>query len=87
MTDLVDPPSRLSTFVDSSLVGRRVDVDDLIDTQGVAKLLGLAHRNSVSTYLHRYPDMPRPVVDFPESRTRLWLRSEVVAWDQQTRRP
>ncbi|MGD0255201.1 MAG: hypothetical protein ABSB99_06580 [Acidimicrobiales bacterium] len=66
-------------------MGRRVDVDDLVDTMGVARLLGLTHRNSVSTYLTRYPDMPRPVIDIPESRTRLWLRSEIIAWDKKTR--
>lgn len=64
-------------------MGRRVDVDDLVDAQDVANLLGLAHRNSVSTYLKRYPDMPRPVVDLAKSRTRLWLRSEITAWDKR----
>lgn len=64
-------------------MGRRVDVDDLVDAQDVAKLLGLAHRNSVSTYLRRYPDMPSPVVDLAKSHTRLWLRSEIIAWDNQ----
>ena len=29
-------------------MGRKVDVDDLIDTHTVAKILGLAHRNTVS---------------------------------------
>lgn len=66
-------------------MGRLVDTDDLIDAARVAGLLGLSNRNSVATYLQRYPDMPRPVVDFPESQTRLWLRSEVEAW-QGTRR-
>lgn len=62
-------------------MGRRVDTDDLIDAAGVAEILGLAQRNSVTTYLKRYADMPRPVVDMPRSHTRLWLRSEVVAWN------
>jgi glutathione-regulated potassium-efflux system ancillary protein KefG len=66
-------------------VGRRVDTDDLIDAAGVAELLGLAHRNSVTTYLKRYADMPRPVVDIPGSHTRLWLRSEIVGWHRQRR--
>jgi hypothetical protein len=63
-------------------VGRKVDVDDLIDAQGVASILGLSHAESVSTYLRRYSDMPGPVVRIPESRTRLWLRSEVIAWNR-----
>lgn len=66
-------------------MGRRVDTDDLIDAAGVAELLGLAHRNSVTTYLKRYDDMPRPVVDMPASHTRLWLRSEILAWQRQRR--
>ena len=30
-----------------------VDVDELIDAQAVAELLGLTQRNTVSAYLHR----------------------------------
>jgi predicted DNA-binding transcriptional regulator AlpA len=61
-------------------VGRKVDVDDLIDANGVAEMLGLSHRNSVTTYQRRYPSMPRPVVDKSKSRIRLWLRSEITEW-------
>ena len=31
-------------------MGRQVDTDDLIDAHGVADLLGLAQRNTVSLY-------------------------------------
>jgi hypothetical protein len=48
--------------------GTKVDVDDLIDTQTVAKIVGLAHRNTVSEYQARYEDMPRPVVDLGGGR-------------------
>jgi predicted DNA-binding transcriptional regulator AlpA len=61
-------------------VGRKVDVDDLIDTQEVAKILGLAHRNTVSEYQAKYGDMPKPVVDLGRGRSRLWLRGEVERW-------
>ena len=57
-----------------------VDTTDLIDARGVAELLGLSHPNSVSTYQHRYPDMPRPVVDLGEGRCKLWLAGEIQAW-------
>lgn len=57
-----------------------VRTEDLIDAHEVADLLGLAHRNSVSTYLKRYADMPRPVVERSGGRTRLWLRTEIEAW-------
>jgi len=57
-----------------------VDTDDLIDARGVAELLGLSHPNSVSTYQHRYADMPRPVVDLGEGRCKLWLAHEIHKW-------
>jgi predicted DNA-binding transcriptional regulator AlpA len=61
-------------------MGRKVDVDDLIDTQTVANLIGLAHRNTVSEYQSRYEDMPRPVIDLGGGRSKLWLRPEVERW-------
>ena len=57
-----------------------VRTEDLIDSQGVADLLGLSHRESVSTYQRRYLDMPRPVVDLGRGRPRLWLRPEIQDW-------
>ena len=64
----------------------RVNTDDLIDAHGVAELLGLAQSNSVSTYQHRYTDMPRPVVDLGSGRCKMWLRSEIVRWAGKTGR-
>ena len=64
----------------------QVWTEDLIDAVGVAELLGLSHRNSVSTYQHRYPDMPRPVVDLGPSRSRLWLQPALEDWARQTGR-
>ncbi len=61
-------------------MGRKVDVDDLIDTQSVAQILGLAHRNTVSEYQARYDDMPRPVVELGDGRLKLWLRPEIERW-------
>jgi glutathione-regulated potassium-efflux system ancillary protein KefG len=62
------------------IVGRYLDAEDLIDAQGVAELLGLAQRNTVSAYQRRYPAMPRPVVDLGQGRCKLWLRSEIERW-------
>lgn len=59
---------------------RYLDVEELIDAQGVAELLGLAQRNTVSSYQRRYPEMPRPVVDLGQGRCKLWLRSEIATW-------
>jgi hypothetical protein len=61
-------------------MGRKVDVDELIDTHAVADILGLAHRNTVSEYQARYDDMPRPVVDLGGGRSKLWLRPDVERW-------
>jgi len=55
-------------------------VDDLIDARDVAEILGLAHRNTVSEYQARYPDMPRPVVNLGRGRPMLWLRPEIERW-------
>ena len=62
------------------VVGRRVDLDDLIDAAEVASILGLARANSVYVYQERYRDMPRPVLDRGPRQAKLWLRSEIVAW-------
>lgn len=63
-------------------MGRKVDTDELIDAQGVADLLGLAQRNTVSLYQRRYTDMPRPVIDLGSGRCKMWLRSEVADWNR-----
>ena len=60
--------------------------EDLIDARGVADILGLSHRNTVSQYRRRYADMPRPVVDLGEGRVKLWLgpRSKVGPLNRQS---
>ena len=63
-----------------------VRTEDLIDAVAIAELLGLAHRNTVSVYQKRYPEMPRPVVDLGPGRSRLWLRQEVIGWARSARR-
>jgi predicted DNA-binding transcriptional regulator AlpA len=62
-----------------------VNTDDLCDAHEVAALLGLSHANSVSGYLRRYDDLPRPVVQMGRGRPALWLRPEIEAWS--ARRP
>jgi AcrR family transcriptional regulator len=57
-----------------------VSPDDLIDSTEVAAILGLGHRNSVSTYQRRYPDFPRPLVSRGRGRINLWLRKDIVSW-------
>jgi len=67
-------------------MGQNVDTEDLIDAQGVADLLGLAQRNTVSLYQRRYPDMPRPVVDLGQGRCKMWLRPEMLTWSMARKR-
>lgn len=64
----------------------KVNTEDLVDAQGVAEILGLAQRTSVSVYQARYPDMPRPVVDLGAGRPRLWLKQDVLTWARATGR-
>jgi predicted DNA-binding transcriptional regulator AlpA len=61
----------------------KVDTEDLLDAQGVADILQLAHRNTVSQYQQRYDDMPRPAVDLGPGRVKLWLGSEIERWAEK----
>ena len=63
-----------------------VKTEDLIDAQGIANLLGLAHRNTVSVYQKRYPGMPRPVIDMGRGQPMLWLKPEILEWTRKTGR-
>ena len=67
-------------------MGKKVDVDDLIDASRVAEMLRLSQRNTVSSYQRRYPGMPRPVVDLGAGRCKMWLRSEISQWAAETGR-
>lgn len=60
-----------------------VNTKDLIGAAEVAEILGLSHHNSVSTYMQRYEDFPKPVIDKSNGRIRLWLKSEVENWERK----
>jgi predicted DNA-binding transcriptional regulator AlpA len=65
-------------------VGRRIDLDDLLDLAEVAELLGLGSSNAVATYRHRaaktdYP-FPQPIKASAGGRCQLWLRADIEAW-------
>ena len=68
------------TCASRTVRGRKVDLDDLIDVGEVAELLGLAHKNSVTTYMRRYDDFPKPAIEFAEGKCRAWLREDVEQW-------
>jgi predicted DNA-binding transcriptional regulator AlpA len=61
-------------------VGRKIDVDELLDATAVASLLGLSSANSVATYRRRYPDFPAPVWSPPSGRCQAWERADVERW-------
>jgi glutathione-regulated potassium-efflux system ancillary protein KefG len=84
---LLDGPGRAVWMRDPSYdMGRLIDVDRLIDTRDVARILGLSNRRDVATYLRRYKDMPRPVIDLGRGRAKLWLRPEVDRWQARRKR-
>lgn len=59
-----------------------MDPDELIGAAQVQAILSLSHPSSVTTYLKRYPDFPKPVVDLSGSRIRLWKRQDIVRWHE-----
>ena len=61
-------------------MGEKLDSDDLVGAAEVAAILRLSHPSSVTTYLRRYADFPRPVVDLSSSRVRLWRRQDIERW-------
>ena len=64
-------------------MGRKVDVDDLLDASQVAELLGLSSPNAVSVYHRRYEDFPSPVLVPPSGRCQFWHRPDVEAWSRR----
>lgn len=59
-------------------MGKRVDLDDLVDPSEVAAIVGLENTNGVSVYQRRYPSFPLPVI--AKGRCRLWIRADVETW-------
>lgn len=64
-----------------------MDPSDLLDANEVAALLGLAHRQAVTTYRRRYDDFPPPFVEKPSGNCTLWLRQDVEQWARDRGRP
>jgi predicted DNA-binding transcriptional regulator AlpA len=60
-------------------VGKKVDVDDLIDAVEVARLVGFKSPTAVYVYLGRGV-LPPPVVDRGANKVRLWLRQDIERW-------
>jgi predicted DNA-binding transcriptional regulator AlpA len=58
----------------------KIDPDDLLDATEVAEVLGLAHRQAVTTYRTRYADFPEPLVRKASNKCVLWLRADIERW-------
>lgn len=55
-----------------------VDTNDLIDSTGVAGVIGLNSYRSVATYRDRYEDFPEPAIE--RGKCILWVRSDIERW-------
>jgi predicted DNA-binding transcriptional regulator AlpA len=64
-------------------MGKKVDVDDLIDAREVAQLLGLSSPRAVAVYASR--GLPEPILDRGPNTAKLWLRQDIERF-QATRR-
>jgi len=65
-------------------MGRKVDLDDLVDSIGIAERLGFSHTTSVQMLRRRHPDFPEPLITF--GRVRVWSWTEVESWAKKTGR-
>lgn len=61
-------------------MGKKVDIDDLIDAKEVAELLGLSSPRAVAVYAKR--GLPLPVIDRGPNTAKLWLRKDIELWTQ-----
>ncbi len=59
-------------------MGKKVDVDDLIDAREVADLLGLSSPRAVAVYSSR--GLPEPIIDRGPNTAKLWLRQDIERW-------
>lgn len=62
-------------------VGRRLDVDWLVTSAEIRRLLGVKHTTTVYWWIdHDYFGFPEPVVTIGADQTRLWYWPEVATW-------
>lgn len=73
----------LSMVIDSHIVAEKLDPSDLVGAADVSQILGLSHATSVTTYLRRYPDFPKPLVEVSSSHARLWSRQDIERWHRR----
>ena len=59
-------------------MGKKVDVDDLVDAREVAAMLGLSSPRAVAVYASR--GLPDPIIDRGPNTAKLWLRQDIESW-------
>jgi predicted DNA-binding transcriptional regulator AlpA len=59
---------------------RRVYLDDIIGTDEVARMIGLAQSSSVRVYRLRYDDFPEPLGQLGGGRCLMWSRTSIERW-------
>jgi len=59
-------------------MGKKVDVDDLVDAREVAEMLGLSSPRAVAVYASR--GLPDPIIDRGPNTAKLWLRQDIEGW-------
>ena len=65
-------------------MGRKVDVDLLVDATAIAERMGFARPQAVHNWRARYPDFPGPIAEFGKST--LWYWPDVAEWLKATDR-
>lgn len=64
---------------------RLIDLDGLILVGDEAVLLGLAHKDRVTTCMHRGAGLPVPAIEPVDGKRRVWLRQDMGDWRVQER--
>lgn len=65
-------------------MGRRVDLEDLVDATMIAGRLGVKRPQVVHDWRRRHDDFPQPVTRL--ASTYIWLWPEVEQWARRTGR-
>lgn len=70
--------------VQSTDVGRKIDVENLVGAAEIADRLGISHAQTVHNFRKRYPDFPQPVATLRQAM--VWDWPEVEDWARSTGR-
>jgi len=65
-------------------MGRKVDIDLLVDATAIAERMGFARPQAVHNWRARYPEFPKPIAEFGKST--LWYWPDVEVWLRRTDR-